>query len=296
MATTAIPSPTFPRQLIRHPPLPSLIVNHKSSSRLCAFGGGGFGSFNVNPPIKTKKDILQRIQLIAMGTAKQFASGFTNGYVLGLVWDLFRGPSLTVANRSVAWGLDFGVLSALFSCTNSVGELVLALATKRDEKDSDGDGKSLGLRQKVTLWSVVIRNMILAIYFGRSGGLVAIARSSVLYGGLTYFFVGKKIKRDGDRMNVFGGNATGMMGGGQPSPEAMQQLLVQLMSTKGPMPPSATMGTPPSSPKQASQGFAQSSSAKPTSSSSSPLFNEKEKSIKDAVDVEFEKTVTDEDD
>lgn len=290
-ASTSSP---FRRQQILHPPLPPLARQDDDSSRLYAFGGGGFGNVNVNPPIENKRDLLRRIQLIVTSTAKQFTSGFMSGYFLGSVWSLIRGPSLTVADRGIACGLDFGILSALFSGTNTVTDFILALPTKKDEKKSDSDGNSLNRQQKASLWSVVIRNVILAIYAGRNRGIVNMARLSVLYGGLTYYFVGKKTKRDAERMSMFGGNVNGVMGGGgQPSPDAMQQLLQQMMAMQGQTPPSAKVGTPPSSPEQAasSPGPSSAKSASPSASS-----RDKKKSIKDnAVDVEFEKADTDED-
>jgi len=286
-------SPFQQQQHHPNPSLSSLVRQTADSSRLCAFGGGGggFGNFSPNPPkIQTKKDVLQRLQMIVTGTLRQFTSGFMSGYVLGSIWGLIRGPSLTVANRGVAWGLDFGILSALFSGTNSVTEFFLALSPKEAETESNDDKTSTNRRQqKAALWSVVIRNMILAIYFGRNGGIVKMAQLSVLYGGLTYFFVGNKIKRDAKQMAMFGGSGNpGMMGGGgQPSADTMQQLFQQMM---------AMQGQTTTTPKQTPRPPGPSSTKSKASSSSSPLFNDKNKSKKDnAVDVEFEKVDTDKD-
>jgi len=312
--SSAITPPAFQRQPQILPSPASSCDTQHISSRLGAFGGGGggggfgqFGEFKMTPPmppIETKKDILHRLQLIAVGTVKQIISGFTNGYLLALAWGVVRGPSLAVESRPLAWGLDFGVLSALFSCTNSVAELVLALPTKSKKGGKEGGGGGNTLirkqtrQQKVALWSVMVRNMMLALYFGRSGSVVQMARSAALYGGLTYLFVGKKAKRDAARMSMFGGNGSmggpGGIGGGQPPPDAMKQLIIQMMAAQnGQMPPPGTMGSqPPSSPKQASSPPG-ASSAK---SAPSPLANDKEKSKRDnVVDVDFEKIDADED-
>jgi len=259
-----------------------------ASTRLHAFGGGtGGGGFDLNSllnaktplKIESKKEPVQQLAKIVTSTVKQATSGFMSGYVLGSIWGFFRGPSLTVASRGIAWGLDFGILSALFSGTTSITEFILAVlpAQKEQEKSTKS---AMTRQQKVSLWSVVIRNVILALYFNRNAGIPKTAGLAVLYGGLSYYFIKNKIKSDAQRMSMLGGG--GNMPGGQA--DAMQQLL-QMMAmqqqsqtqTTIPKPqPSSSANTPPkaSSPK----------------ASSSSLFNDKNKSKREnAMDVEFEK-------
>lgn len=278
------------------------------SSRLHMFGGpggGGLGGFGAppDPPIETKKDALDRLQSILTGTLKQFASGLMSGYLLGSVWGLIRGPSLSGVDRGFAWGMDFGLISALFSSSNSITQFVLAL----------GKPKSRETKQKVDLWKVVLRNVLLAVYFGRQGTYLKMARSALIYGGLTYYFVSQKDKR----MNMMGGGMGGMeqlleqlsksqgggMGAGMPGGTApngsnnaqamanMAQLLEQL-SKSGIQSGMGTTTAPPPRPPTSAQSTSSGSSSS-TPKPSSPV-NDKKK--QDVVDVEWQKVDSDEDD
>lgn len=241
--TVSSPSPVSPFRRLRHgrrPSLFSLPWPCDSSPRLRAFGGGGIGSFGsfgaTNTPIKTRKEFLRRMCPILTGALRQFASGFANGYLLGAAWSVLRGPSLNVESRAMAWGWDFGVLPTLFSCTQGLTELALALPVKGKEGDegSGGDGNSLSHAQQVVLWSVVLRNMLLAIYFGRRAGAPKMAYSAALYGGLSHLFVRKKLERDAVTGAMSTGNVNGAeRGGGQPSAKVMAQALARAMRANG---------------------------------------------------------------
>ena len=207
----------------------------------------------------------------------QFASGFANGYLLGVAWTGLRGPSLKVESRAIAWGLDFGFLPMLFSCTQSLSDLALAFQTKgTDGEEGNGGGRN------PLLWSVVLRNMLLAMYFTRRAGVVRAARSAVLYGGLTLFFVRKRLELNATMGAPYLGNVNGAgTGDSRPSPEIMAQVLAQAMRVNGAVPFATAVGTRPSSRKGA------------TSTSE----HRKENSIREgAMDVEFEKVVEDNDD
>mmetsp|Transcript_12080 Transcript_12080/g.29499 ORF Transcript_12080/g.29499 Transcript_12080/m.29499 type:complete len:82 (+) Transcript_12080:3-248(+) len=78
--------------------------------------------------------------------------------------------------------------------------------------------------------------------------------------------------------NMMGG--MGGMGGGQQTPEAMQQLLIQMMAAQGMKPPSE-MGRTPSPPNNP---------AAPTATKPSPSSIIDKKKRDNAVDVEFEKS------
>lgn len=266
----------------------------EESSRLYAFGGGGGNNnfnnmFNLtppNPPIKTKKDVLKRVVQIVSQTLRQFYNGLMTGYIMGTGWGLLRPP--TGVNRGLVWGLDFGILSAIFSGTDKVTQFVLMdlfKPTKEKEKR----------QQTASLWSVTLRNMILALYFKRQGGLAVMAKFAALYGGLTYYFVFQKQKRDALRppstTTMFGGSPMGGMGGGMggmggqqgaPSAAMMQQLMQQFMANQ-----QGAMGTPPPT---------QSSSSPPPSSTKSTPPKKREEPKGDIVDVEFEKVVESNDD
>ena len=282
------------------------------SSRLQAFGGGGggFGNFNnVKPPIENWKDIVQRIQELVTASFRQFVSAFFTGYLAGSAWGLIRGPSVTGVNRGLALGLDFGILSAIFSLTTGVTQLILALPSKKKEtkKDDDSSSSAMNKQQKVSLWSVVIRNMILSLYFTRAKGAAKMAQFACLYGGATYYFVSQKAKR----MSMFQQSGMGGMGGmpgmggmggmggmpgmggmgggaaGQPSAVAMQQILQQIMASQQ----AASMGTQPASPKNNNQSTSTKASGYSSTTQSTPPPSSPKKSEKpkgDIVDVEWE--------
>ena len=288
----------------------------RQTTHLNAFGAGGgggnpFGQFAAPiQPIKSKADAVLRMVQIVKDTFRQFIKGFTNGYLLALIWNVLRGPSLVVENRGLAWGLDFAVLSTLFSLSNSVKDFVLALPSKRDgdktkegQDGSERSGKGLTREQKASLWTVVVRNMIFPIYFGRGGSFINIdiARSCAVYGLLTYLFVRPKIVRDGQQMNsMFAGNANGFGGGmggmngpgGQASPDAMAQMLMQMMAQSNSNFPTPPSGAAQSSTTQASGG-AQSSSK----GFSSPQAKKKKNRDKkeNVLDAEYEMIENDDD-
>jgi len=273
-------------------------------SRLHAFsGGGGFGKVNVNPPIKSRADILQRIQSIVTGTVKQFTTGFTRGYLFGSFWGLVRG---TDTNIGVKWACDFGTIAALFSATNSVAQLILALPSKDDEDDEIKKKNATKRQQTTSLWSAVIRNMIVTLYFARHGGIFKMARFAAMYGGVTYYLMSQKNKRfaarggspgnaammeqmmkqfsqTGGAANMNTGGAANMNPGGAVN---MEQLLQQLASQRS---ATSTTGTPPpssgasSSSSSSSSPGSSSTKSPPSSSSSSPLFKKD-----NVVDVEWE--------
>jgi len=282
-------------------------------------------SRSVSIPPQTKRNVwIQRLPIIVMDTVKQFVSGFMSGYVMGSIWSLLRrgvgaGAGAAGANRGMVWGLDLGVLSALFSGTNSIREFILTLwntksqssdnssnnnkdgmTTKQSDKNSDASSSLLMKRQqKASLWTVVIRNMILAMYFGRNRGIVGMTRWAVFYGGLTYYFVGNKLKRDDMMMMMRGRNGGGGGFGGRmgntssPSAESMQQLMQQIMSLQQQGQQSRT--TSQQRPKSTSPGSSASSSSSSSSSTTTqtPSSFSKSKNLDDAVDVEFEKVDAD---
>jgi hypothetical protein len=284
-------------------------VGSRQTTRLSAFGAGGgggnpFGQFAAPiQPIKSKADAVLRMVQIVKDTFRQFIKGFTNGFLLALIWNVLRGPSLVVENRGLAWGLDFAVLSTVFSLSNSVKDFVLALPSKQDgdkTKKVETD-KGLDREQKASLWTVVVRNMLFPIYFGRGGSFINIARTCALYGLLTYLFVRPKIVRDGQQMNsMFAGNVNGFGGGmggmngpgGQASPDAMAQMLMQMMAQSNSNFPTPPSGAAQSSTPQAS-GRAQSSSK----GFSSPQAKKKKNRDKkeNVLDVEFEMIENDDD-
>ena len=245
-------------------------------------------------------------------------SGCITGYILGSIWGWIRGPSLKVASRGVAWGLDFGVLSALFAGTTSIKDFIMSLisisttsspeATEENGTNNKDTNKKLSnWHQKLSLWSVVIRNMILAVYFARNAGVARMIRSTLIYGGLTYYFVSSSMKRNPSQgMNMFGGGLGGGMNGmgatGQPSADAMQKMMLQLMAmqqqqqqqsqtstawSSSTSDPTSTSSNSPSTTTSNS-----SSSSSPTvSSEGSPLFNNDNSAgakKANAMDVEFE--------
>lgn len=301
------PFPRLRRQQQQQRPFWMIQKNKKEeSSRLYAFGGGGgFGNggfnFNINPPnppIKTKKDVLKRVVQIVSQTLRQFYNGLMTGYIMGTGWGLLRPP--TGVNRGLVWGLDFGVLSAIFSGTDKVTQFVLMDLFKPKETEKDIQKR----QQTTSLWSVTLRNMILALYFKRHGGLAVMAKFAAIYGGLTYYFVHQKQKRDALRppitntmfggspnmggmggmgnMGGMGGNMGGMGGQQPPSAAMMQQLMQQFMANQ-----QGAMGTPP--PKTQS-------SAAPSSTKSTPPPKKREEPPKgDILDVEFEKVENNDD-
>ena len=121
--------------------------------------------------------------------------------------------------------------------------------------------------------------MILAVYFGRQGGLVQATRSSILYGALTYYFVAQKNKRDAVRIKTMNINNTVV--GNNPSAAAMQQMIQQMLANQ-------------SSSSTAASGF---QSTQKTSSEEKTTKTKRTNTPAkiDAVDVEWEKVRKEED-
>lgn len=265
-----------------------------ASFSLHAFGGGGFGIPTPPPPpppITSKNEILRRLQSVLASTLRQFTSGWMSGYLFGSVWSLLRGPSITGASRGLVWGLDFGFLSAIFASTTALTQFVLDVQgylTKQKDGGSSSASNKIKRQQAASLWSVVLRNVVLAIYFGRHSGLVKIARSVALYGGLTYYFVSQKMKRDTTMMSGGSTNINGMAVNPQSS-AAMQELFRQMAARSGNMPNAPRGAAPPSNPSSSiwsTQPNGPSSSTSRKGNKPSPPQN--------VMDVEFE-TVEDED-
>jgi uncharacterized membrane protein YgcG len=209
----------------------------------------------------------------------------------------------------MVWGMDFGIVSAIFSGTDMATKFVLELITflssgdraKQQQQQQQPQTSTTVKQQQQTawLWSVVLRNVLLAVYFGRHGGAIKMARSSVLYGALTYYFVSQKQKRDTDAMAamMFSNRTVGR--GNHPSSVSSSSsaaLLQELLSYQFAKRSSGTMSTPsptgstpatnmPFVGRSASSGYQSSSSTTATTkkniNSSSPPDN--------VLDVEFEK-------
>jgi len=150
-------------------------------------------------------------------------------------------------------------------------------------------------QQKVQLWHVVLRNFLLAIYFARNKTIPRMIRSAVMYGGLTYYFVSKKNKRDDMRMEMF----QGMDVNGQSPQQATLQELLRRMSQQQNFSGGAGVGGASwsSSASSSTTNWASSSSSE-SSSTSSPSKKSKPspKDDKNVVDVEFEKVYEDDSD
>lgn len=252
-----------------------------SSTSLYAFNmnNNNNNPFNMKPnygPIKDWKDGLGRIQMLIAATIKQFSSGFMTGYFMGAFWSLISPPA-TLINRGIVWGLDFGFLAAMFNGSNMIVDLFC-----NQIKDQN----------KVQLWNVVLRNIMLAVYFARSSGIVKMMRSAVMYGGLTYYFVSQKNKRDVTRMDMFQGMN---MNGQSPQQATMQELLSRLQQQQqnnaatATSPSSSSPSTSASSSTSSSPSSASSTSSKAPKKTSSPIDN------KNVMDVEFEKISEDDD-
>jgi hypothetical protein len=212
----------------------------------------------------------------------------------------------------MVWGMDFGIVSAIFSGTDMATKFVLELITflssgdraKQQQQQQQPQTSTTVKQQQQTawLWSVVLRNVLLAVYFGRHGGAIKMARSSVLYGALTYYFVSQKQKRDTDAMAAMMFSNRTVCRGNHPSPVSSSSsssaaLLQELLSYQFAKRSSGTMATPsptgststtnnlPFVGRSASSGYQSTSSTtattKKNTNSSSPPEN--------VLDVEFEK-------
>lgn len=228
----------------------------RSASKLHAFGNGS-NEVQLGRP-NDWKDVFQRLLLLVNKTISQFCSSYVTGYLASAIWGLLRGNA--VAGRGVRWGLEFGSISAIFGGCNECARLLFN--AKQD-----------------SLWNVVIRNVLLALFFARSRGFVSMAQNAFLYGGLTYFFVSGKQKRD-EEMGTGSTASTvnsvfGATGGGV-QPMSMQDLLQQIQKNR-----SANGGSAGRSP--------------PSSSSPQPSKKSTSKP-KDVVDVEWERADTINDD
>jgi hypothetical protein len=268
--------------------------NAKSSSCLHLFNlNSNIGGGNIpNNKPNNVKDVVQRLALIVTTVFRQFTSGYMTGYVMAVVWGLLKGPNAT-NNRAMLWGLDFGVLSAIFTGCDMVTRLLFQQPNQQKQQN-----------QSVSLWNVVIRNMILATYFGRSGGLVSMVRKAAVYGGFTYFFVLKNMKRNAARVAMFpqqnNMNINDIMknmggaGAAGAAPVTMEELIQRLSnSSRTTTTTGFTAPTTPRQPPPPSSSSAPSSSKKP---SSSPSPADDKKSKLDIVDVEWEKVDNNEED
>jgi hypothetical protein len=150
----------------------------------------------------SQRDVVRRLSHLIMTTIRQFSSAWMTGYLAGSLWDLIRGGGgLPGTSRGMVWGMEFGIVSAIFSGTEALTQFLRDLVTTggshKNQPDAPQQQQQQQTQQQSTwLWSTVLRNILLAVYFGRHGGFLAMARSSLLYGGLTYFFVSRKIQRD----------------------------------------------------------------------------------------------------
>lgn len=245
-------------------------------------------------------DVVRQSLQIVKETFQKFTTNFVSGYLAGSVWGWLRP---TGVDRGLIWGLDFGILSAIFSATNSVTQLVVAAwptkaaSGEKDEKNAS----SAKLQQQASLWSVVVRNMILALYFTRNGGYAKMARFACMYGGMTYYFVSQKAKRMAKMfpngmmgsggmggMNGMGGGMGGMSGMGgmggqqQPSAAAMQQLMQQFAAMQ------QTQMRTPSQPPSTEASGGPSSTKNVTPPPSSPKKKQQKPKEEDVLDVEWE--------
>lgn len=167
--------------------------------------------------------ILQRLKVVIIQTASQFSSGYVMGYVLSGIWGLLRGTT-----KPGGWALDFGCLSAIFGGCNASARLFFNV-------------------HESSLWNVVVRNVLLAFYFGRHEGLFSMMRNAVIYGSLTYFFVSQKEKRDALRSSPAAGTTA------TPPVAAMtMEELLQRMNHRATPPTTSTTTTttPPPETKQ----------------------------------------------
>mmetsp|Transcript_13693 Transcript_13693/g.18342 ORF Transcript_13693/g.18342 Transcript_13693/m.18342 type:complete len:294 (+) Transcript_13693:116-997(+) len=192
--------------------------------------GGPFVNMNNNN--EQPSTVMAKIQLLGTTVVRQFVTGYMGGYAMGIFWGILRGsPNL---DRPMLWGMDFGFLQSIFSGSNIISQSFFS-----DKKEP----------KTVMLWSTVVRNTILAVYFGRTGGLAKMIRSAVIYGGLTYYFVSKKNKRDSDPnnpavlfQNMMMNNQNGFSSSGQAvnMQELLQQLAKQQQQPSSPPSPIAS--------------------------------------------------------
>ena len=167
--------------------------------------GDGDGKGDSDTTRTSQRDVVRRLSHLVTTTLRQFSSAWMTGYLAGSLWDLIRGgggglPGTTMS-RGMVWGVEFGIVSAIFSGTETLTQFLRDLVTTgrshKNHPDAPQQQQQQQTQQQSTwLWSTVLRNILLAVYFGRHGGYLAMARSSLLYGGLTYFFVSRKIQRD----------------------------------------------------------------------------------------------------
>jgi hypothetical protein len=163
--------------------------------------GGGKGGGDGDTTRTSQRDVVRRLSHLIMTTIRQFSSAWMTGYLAGSLWDLIRGGGgLPGTSRGMVWGMEFGIVSAIFSGTETLTQFLRDLGTTggshKNHPDAPQQQQQQQQQQTIWLWSTVLRNILLAVYFGRHGGYLAMARSSLLYGGLTYYFVSRKIQRN----------------------------------------------------------------------------------------------------
>eukprot|EP00584_Thalassiosira_punctigera_P005028 CAMPEP_0172534682 /NCGR_PEP_ID=MMETSP1067-20121228/6956_1 /TAXON_ID=265564 ORGANISM="Thalassiosira punctigera, Strain Tpunct2005C2" /NCGR_SAMPLE_ID=MMETSP1067 /ASSEMBLY_ACC=CAM_ASM_000444 /LENGTH=297 /DNA_ID=CAMNT_0013319499 /DNA_START=67 /DNA_END=961 /DNA_ORIENTATION=- len=148
-------------------------------------GGGGRA--------KNLKEALRRLRLATLVAASQFSSGYVAGYVLSVIWGALRGRP----TDSALWAFEFGAIPAIFGGCAAAAKVLF-------------DAEEGSVR------SVTIRNVALSLFFARNRGWRVMIRNAGIYGGLTYYFVSKKVRRDG------------IGGGGPQQAAAMAELLRQM--------------------------------------------------------------------
>lgn len=140
--------------------------------------------------------LLLQLGMIVQLTGKKFVTGYGLGYTMSFVWKIIscgRGGT-----QPWLWALDCGSISAIFTASAAATQLLVR--TPPTNVSYNTEKRFLA----VSLWSIVIRNGLLAAYFERANGFrsVKLLRSVLIYTGLTYIFVSRKFQRTGMSMNT----------------------------------------------------------------------------------------------
>ena len=160
---------------------------------------------------KDWKDGLQRLKLVITTTASQFMSAYISGYLLGAIWGFLRGR----ATRAVLWGLELGSISAIFGGCSMAGKVLF---------DANED----------SVWSSVVRNCVLAVFFSRNSTILGMIQNVAMYGGLTYYFVSQQKKRQASLMDKLGGASGTSSFSGRTPPGTMEEFLQRMSQTSVP--------------------------------------------------------------
>ena len=140
--------------------------------------------------------VLLQLGMIVQLTGKKFVTGYGLGYTMSYVWKIIscgRGGT-----QPWLWALDCGSISAIFTASAAATQLLVR--TPPTNVSYNTEKRFLA----VSLWSIVIRNGLLAAYFERANGFrsVKLLRSVLIYTGLTYIFVSRKFQRTGMSINT----------------------------------------------------------------------------------------------